>query len=127
MSVRVDQRDVLDRVADIVDAAEFEIVHCQLARCECGATLLTFLTWDANQPVCAGCLQPPTYNLLPAPSSAHTGECERDADLTGSTSNAAGNAARSLNLRWDPWSIGALLAVPAVWCLLILAAAAVSS
>lgn len=73
MSVRVDSRDVIDRLADLVEAVDFEIQHPDepVERCECGATLLRHV--EGLVFVCAGCGFTPSYWSRLSPASAGDG------------------------------------------------------
>jgi len=90
---RVDIRPVLARLADIVEAAAFDLTHDEpVDRCDCGASLLRPMVGGF---VCAGCgLLPSYYRLHPA-QGAHetTGDGERGVPAE---MNAAGHAARKV-------------------------------
>lgn len=73
MSARVDNRPVLERLADLVDAAEFDSTHGEpLARCDCGATLRKHV---GPFTVCAGCGLAPSYQLHLATTSGEGAAC----------------------------------------------------
>jgi hypothetical protein len=145
VSARVDRRDVLERLADVVEAADFELTHPDepFEECACGATLLR---WDGYSAVfvCAGCGLTPTYwldRIHPAPvgrlisgdwergvppevSAAATLPARKDADAPDESGAAGsgcgvlgrlGYALRSLRLGVNWGAVWAVAVIVAFW------------